>query len=55
MPNILIIMADDMGYSGLGSLGGEIATPNLDCMDQGIGQIIRVLEETGQLDNTLIF
>lgn len=29
-PNVLIILADDMGYSDLGCYGGEIATPNLD-------------------------
>ncbi|MFO1399643.1 MAG: sulfatase-like hydrolase/transferase [Steroidobacteraceae bacterium] len=29
-PNILLIVADDMGQADLGSFGGEIATPSLD-------------------------
>lgn len=31
-PNILLIVADDMGYSDLGCFGGEINTPNLDAL-----------------------
>lgn len=31
-PNILLIMADDMGYSDIGCFGGEIKTPNLDAL-----------------------
>ena len=29
-PNIIIAMADDMGWSDIGCYGGEINTPNLD-------------------------
>lgn len=29
-PNILFILADDMGFTDIGSFGSEIATPNLD-------------------------
>lgn len=29
-PNIILIVADDMGWSDIGSYGGEIPTPNLD-------------------------
>jgi arylsulfatase A-like enzyme len=31
-PNILYIMADDLGYSDVHALGGEIETPNLDAL-----------------------
>lgn len=29
-PNIIVIMADDLGFSDIGPYGGEIETPNLD-------------------------
>lgn len=29
-PNIVLIMADDMGFSDIGCYGGEVQTPNLD-------------------------
>jgi arylsulfatase len=34
-PNIVVIMADDMGFSDLGCYGGEIETPQLDALAAG--------------------
>ena len=34
-PNVLVILADDMGFSDPGCYGGEIRTPNLDKLAQG--------------------
>lgn len=31
-PNVIIILADDLGYSDIGAYGGEIATPHLDSL-----------------------
>ena len=31
-PNVVFILADDLGFSDLGCYGGEIATPNLDAL-----------------------
>ena len=33
-PNIIIIMADDMGFSDIGCYGSEIQTPNIDELAQ---------------------
>jgi len=36
-PDIVVIMADDMGYSDIGCYGGEISTPNIDSIaERGI-------------------
>ncbi len=34
-PNVLLILADDLGFSDLGSYGSEIATPHLDALARG--------------------
>src|SRR5688572_12168451 len=34
-PNVLVIIADDLGFSDLGCYGGEIQTPNLDGLAKG--------------------
>src|SRR6476661_7409860 len=31
-PNVIVIVADDMGFSDLGCYGGEIKTPNIDSL-----------------------
>ena len=31
-PNVLLILADDVGWSDLNSMGGEVSTPNLDAL-----------------------
>ncbi|HUX88092.1 MAG TPA: sulfatase-like hydrolase/transferase, partial [Chloroflexota bacterium] len=33
-PNVVLILADDMGFSDLGCFGSEIRTPNLDRLAQ---------------------
>ena len=34
-PNVLLILADDLGYSDLACYGGEMATPHLDALARG--------------------
>ncbi len=34
-PNIIVILADDMGYSDIGCYGGEIETPRIDALAEG--------------------
>lgn len=34
-PSFVVILADDLGYSDIGSYGGEIATPHLDALAAG--------------------
>ncbi len=31
-PNVILILADDMGFADFGCMGSEIRTPNIDAM-----------------------
>ena len=42
-PNVIIILADDLGYGDLGVLGSkDIRTPNIDCIAKNGMQFKRV-------------
>jgi len=34
-PDIIVVLADDLGYSDLGDYDGEINTPNIDALAAG--------------------
>ncbi len=45
-PHVVIVVADDMGYSDLGCFGGEIATPNLDRLGRAGVRLTRFYNTT---------
>jgi len=45
-PHVVIVVADDMGYSDLGCYGGEIATPNLDRLGRAGVRLTRFYNTT---------
>ncbi|QGY47554.1 sulfatase-like hydrolase/transferase [Maribellus comscasis] len=50
-PNILIILADDLGYSDLGCYRGKIQTPNIDGLAANGVSLTRFRREIGKQPN----
>ena len=48
-PNIILILADDMGFSDLGCYGSEIPTPNLDKLAAGGFHAMHDRKRVGEL------
>lgn len=44
-PNVVVILADDLGYADIGAFGSEIRTPNLDALAEA-GQVLTNLQVT---------
>ena len=52
-PNVLLIVADDLGYSDLGCYGGEIQTPHLDATPAHVIDLMPTLLEIASADDRL--
>jgi arylsulfatase len=46
-PNVVVVLADDLGFSDIGCYGGEIETPNLDRLRRG-GALLSAFHNTAR-------
>jgi hypothetical protein len=51
-PNIVLILADDLGWSDIGSYGSEVETPNLDWLAENGVRFTQDIEHFG-LENIM--
>jgi hypothetical protein len=47
LPNIVLVLVDDMGFSDIGPYGSEVATPNLDTLAEG-GMVFNQFRNTSK-------